>query len=113
MDRLWAVADWVRVLFRATNASRDWHAPRLRGVSTTTYCGVSLAGPLEIAREDRAEREGRCATCATRLAPPTALHAAAKPAPMKKAAATKAVKPNSKGTSSRASVSKRAVRRRK
>ncbi len=84
-----AVADWVRPLFRATGASAAWHAPRIKSFTTVTYCEVNIDGPLEIAREDRAEREGRCATCATRLYPPTARAAAVTLPVVKKAAATK------------------------
>lgn len=104
--------DWVRPLFRATGASREWHAPRIKGVTTATYCGTSLEGPLEIAREDRAEREGRCATCATRVTPPTALGAAVNKAAVKMAAAKKSVnEPAPKKKSSRAPVAKRSVGR--
>ena len=28
------VSDWVRPLFRATGASDEWHAPRIKGLST-------------------------------------------------------------------------------
>jgi hypothetical protein len=86
------VADWVRPLFRATGASRAWHAPRIKSFTTVTYCEMNIDGPLEIAREDRAEREGRCATCATRLYPLTARAAAVRQPVVKKAAATKSVK---------------------
>ncbi len=86
-----AVADWVRPLIRATGASHAWHAPRIKSFTTVTYCEVNIDGPLEIAREDRAEREGCCATCATRLHPPTAGAAAVRQPVVKKAAATKSV----------------------
>ena len=84
-----AVADWVRPLFRAAGASPAWHAPRIKSFTTVTYCEVNIDGPLEIAREDRAEREGRCATCANRLYPPTARAAAVRQPVVKKAAPAK------------------------
>lgn len=104
------VPDWLRPLFRAAGASGEWHAPRINGFSTTTYCDKNIEGPLEIAREDRAEREGRCATCATRLTPTTP-RAAVKKADGKKAAAKKAVsKPAQRKKSNRAPVARRSVR---
>jgi hypothetical protein len=103
------VADWVRPLFRATGASPVWHAPRIKSFATVTYCEVNIEGPLEIAREERAEREGRCATCATRLMPPTAVK---QPVVKKAAAATKSVnRPAPKEKSNIVPVAKSSVRR--
>lgn len=65
-----AVADWVRPLFRAAGASLEWHAARSKGLTTVTYCEENIQGPLEIAREDKAEREGRCSECATCVVAP-------------------------------------------
>ncbi|HEV8534520.1 MAG TPA: hypothetical protein VGR87_02220 [Candidatus Limnocylindria bacterium] len=105
------MADWVRPLFRATGASREWHAPRIKGLTTTTYCDKILEGALEIAREDRAEREGRCATCATHLTPPM-LRSAVKKAAVKKAALKRSVtKPAPKKTSIKAPVAMRSIGR--
>ena len=95
-------------MFRATGASAVWHAPRIKSVTTFTYCEVNIEGPLEIAREDRAEREGRCPTCATRLKPPQGLAAADKKAVVKKAAAEKtADRPTPKKKTSKVPVTKR------
>ena len=103
-----AVSDWVRLLFRASRVSGEWHAPRIKGLTTTTHCGKSLDGPLEVAREDRAEREGRCSTCATRLTPPKVLGAAVKKATARKAAAKKSgSNPAAKRKSSSAPVAPR------
>ena len=85
------VSDWVRLLSRASGVSGEWHAPRIKGISTTTHCGLTLEGPLEIAREDRAEREKRCATCATTLSPAKVLGEAVKKAAVKKAVAKKSM----------------------
>ena len=60
------MADWVRPLFHTASTSREWHAARSKGLSTVTYCGENIQGPLEIASEDKAEHEGRCVTCAAR-----------------------------------------------
>lgn len=64
------MTDWVRPLFRSAGASREWHAARSKGLTTVTYCEENIEGPLEIAREDKAEREGRCSRCAARLVAP-------------------------------------------
>src|SRR5712691_6056957 len=99
-------------MFRATGASPVWHATRIKSFTTVTYCGVNIEGPLEIAREDRAEREGRCPTCATRLKPPQGLAAADKKAVVKKAAAEKRVnRPTPNKKTSEVPVTKRSVRR--
>jgi len=97
---------------RATGASAVWHAPRIKSFTTLTYCDVNIEGPLEIAREDRAEREGRCAACATHLAPPPALVAADKKAVVKRTAAAKTVgRRTLKKKSVKVPVMKRSVRR--
>ena len=99
-------------MFRATGASAVWHAPRIKSFTTFTYCEVNIEGPLEIAREDRAEREGRCAACATHLAPPPALVAADKKAVVKRTAAAKTVgRRTLKKKSVKVPVMKRSVRR--
>ena len=64
------MSDWVRPLFRTSGASREWHAARSKGLTTVTYCEENIKGPLEIASEDKAEREGRCSKCTTRVATP-------------------------------------------
>ena len=63
------MADWIRSLFHAAGVSREWHARKSGGYSTTTYCGLAVSGPLEVTQPDRAEREGRCASCADQFAP--------------------------------------------
>lgn len=99
-------------MFRATGASTVWHAPRIKSFTTVTYCEVDIEGPLEIAREERAEREGRCATCATRLTPPTARTATVRQPVVKKAAAAKSVsRPEPKKKSNRVPVAKSSIRR--
>lgn len=106
-----AVADWVRPLFRATGASSEWHAPRIKSLTTTTYCGKTIEGALEVAREDRAERDGRCATCATRMTPPT-LRAAVQEAAVKELRPKRSVtQPARKKKSSKAPVAKRSIGR--
>ena len=96
---------------RATGASAVWHAPRIKSFTTVTYCEVNIEGPLEIAREDRAEREGRCATCATRLKPPTAPVAAVEQPVVKKAVVARSVnRPAPKKKSKKVRVAKRSVR---
>jgi len=99
-------------MFRATGASAVWHAPRIKSFTTLTYCDENIEGPLEIAREDRAEREGRCAACATHLAPPPTRVAADNKGVVKKTAAAKTVDRLSlKKKSVKAPVKKRSVRR--
>jgi len=61
------MSDWVRPLFRSAGASREWHAARSKGLTTVTYCQENIKGPLEVASEDKAEREGRCSRCITLL----------------------------------------------
>ena len=108
------MADWVRPLFRATGASGEWHAPRIKGLTTTAHCGKDLRGPLEVAREDRAENEGRCSTCATRLMSPKMLGASVKKVAVKKAAAKKSAhQPAAKKTSVKPSVARRSRRDRR
>jgi hypothetical protein len=98
-------------MFRATGASALWHAPRIKSFTTFTYCELNIEGPLEIAREDRAEREGRCPTCATRLKPPQGLAAGDKKAVGKKAAEKTVDRPRPKKKTSKVPVTKRSVRR--
>jgi hypothetical protein len=103
------VADWVRPLFRATGASREWHAPQIKGLTTTTQCGETFEGALEIAREDRAEREGRCARCATHLTP-SMPSPAVKDASVKKVAAKGSVtRPAPKKKSGKAPLAERSI----
>jgi hypothetical protein len=119
------VTQWVRLFNRVTGASAEWHIPRIKSFSTTTYCDTDLAGPLEVASDDKAEREGRCPPCVTHLAttlgivpqraslpvaqaPTTPIHKAA----AEKTAAKKMVmKAAAKGRSGKAAVAKRPVRR--
>ena len=115
------MSDWVRPLFRATGASGEWHVPRIKGLTTTTYCGENIEGPIEVAREDKAERERCCSTCVTRLAAksegmmPQRPHQPmprARKAVVKKPPAKKAVKtPAPKERRSKAPLTKRPVRR--
>ncbi len=87
---------WVRPLDQSTGP--EWHASRVRSFTTTAYCGKILSGTIELASEDKAERETRCPQCLTSLTPrpvasPQVRAAAqkpqakrpAKPAPRKKA----------------------------
>ena len=60
------MAQWVRPLDRSTGA--EWHAARVRSFTTTAYCGRILAGTIELASEDKAERETRCPHCMRSLA---------------------------------------------
>src|SRR5713226_9573202 len=62
------VTQWVRLLSRVTGAAAEWHIPRIKSFTTTTYCSTDLRGPLEVASDDKAEREGRCSSCMTHLA---------------------------------------------
>ncbi len=62
------VTQWVRLLSRVTSASAEWHVPRTKSFTTTTHCGTKLEGPIEVATDDKAEREGRCSSCVTHLA---------------------------------------------
>jgi len=119
------VTQWLRVFSRVTSASGEWHIPRTKSFTTTTYCGTELEGPLEVASDDKAEREGRCSSCVTHLAttqgiaPPRVSRpmAQARTTPVKKAAAKKTAakrtvrKPAPKGRSGKAAVAKRRVRR--
>ncbi|MGH2491491.1 MAG: hypothetical protein ACRDF9_08275, partial [Candidatus Limnocylindria bacterium] len=63
------MSQWIRLLSRVTSTSPEWHLPLTKSFTTTTYCGTELAGPLEVASDDKAEREGRCSPCVTHLAP--------------------------------------------
>jgi hypothetical protein len=119
------VTQWLRVLSRATSASAEWHIPRTKSFTTTTYCGAELEGPLEVASDDKAEREGRCSSCVTHLATTHGIvpqrdsrpMAQARTTPGKKAAAKRTAakrtvrKPAPKGRSGKAPVVKRRVRR--
>jgi hypothetical protein len=104
------VAEWVRPLSRPTGASALWHAPRIKSFTTLTYCEENIEGPLEIASPDRAEREGRCVTCSTRLRPPPVAPTVTK-ALVKKAAAEKTVdRSTPKKKTNKVPVAKRSVR---
>jgi hypothetical protein len=119
------VTQWVRLFSRVTSASAEWHIPRIKSFTTTTYCDTDLAGPLEVASDDKAEREGRCSPCVTHLAtnqgivPERASQptAQASTTPVKRAAAKKTAakttvrKPVPKRRSAKAPVAKRRVRR--
>lgn len=119
------MTQWVRLLSRVTSASAEWHVPRTKSFTTTTYCGTQLAGLLEVASDDKAEREGRCSSCVTHLATtlgivpqrPSRPMAQAPTTSVKKAAAKRTAakrtvrKPAPKGWSGRAPVAKRPVRR--
>jgi hypothetical protein len=121
------VSQWVRLLNRATGAPAEWHFPRTKSFATTTYCGKNLAGPLEVASDDKAEREERCSPCMTHLAPmqvivsqrpsqpmvqtPASPVSKAKPVAKMTAAKKTVRKSVAKGRSSKASVAKRPVRR--
>lgn len=121
------MSDWVRPLFSGAGVSRTWHVPRLKTFTTTTECGESLEGPLEVAREERAERDGRCAKCVASLGatagaavpqrraepkPPTRSALVKRSAPVKRAAPKKAVKkPAPAKRAAKAPAAKRPVRR--
>ena len=118
------MSQWVRLLNRVTGASAEWHVPRSKSFTTTTYCGKELQGPLEVASDDKAEREGRCSLCVTHIAPTQRIAPQPASRPMaqarttpvksaaKKTAATKMVgKPAPKGRSGQAPVAKRPLRR--
>jgi len=119
------VSQWVRLLSRVTSASAEWHVPQSKSFTTTTYCGKQLEGPLEVASDDKAQREGRCSPCLTHLAPTQRIApqpasrpmAQARTTPVKRAAANKTAakkmvrKPAPKGRSGKAPVAKRPVRR--
>ena len=112
-----------------TPAEAEWHAPQTKSFATTTHCGKVLEGAIEVASDEKAEREGRCSSCATRLAahegtaqkamPRPVAHARTSPA--KKAAVKKTTtrtaakktvrKPAPKGRSGKAPVAKRPARR--
>lgn len=84
-----------------TRATAEWHAPQTERFTTTTYCGKVLEGAIEGTSDEKAEREGRCSACATRLA-----------ARAKKTAVKKTVrKPTPKGRSGKTPVAKRPVGR--
>ncbi len=99
--------------------------PRTKSFTTTTYCGKNLAGLLEVASDDKAEREGRCRPCVASLGPtregivpqrpprpiPQTQTSPVKKTAAKRTAAKKTVrKPAPKGRSAKAPVAKRAVR---
>src|SRR2546428_771867 len=58
---------WVRPLNQSTGA--EWHAARVRSFTTTAYCGKVLSRTIELASEEKAERETRCPQCMKSLAP--------------------------------------------
>ncbi len=114
---------WVRPLDQSTKAAAEWHVPRTKSFTTTTYCGRNLAGPIEVTSDDKAEREGRCRPCLASLAPTRegiVPQRSLRPMPQtqtspvkkttKRIVAKKTVrKPAPKGRSAKAPVAKRAV----
>ena len=58
------MAEWIRLLIRASGSPSTWHSPKLKSYTTTTQCGQSLSGPLEVASEGAAARDGCCPACA-------------------------------------------------
>ncbi len=122
------VPQWVRPLIHLTSAAAEWHVPRTKSFTTTAYCGKELAGLLEVASDDKAEREGRCQSCVTRLAktgegsilqrtpqpvPQTRPSPVIKQAAAKKTTAKKALRKlaPTKGRRAKAPVEKRPLRR--
>lgn len=117
------MTQWVRLFSRVTSASAEWHIPRIKSFTTTTYCDTDLAGPLEVASDDKAEREGRCSPCVSHLATTQGIvpqrasqpTAQASTTPVKRAAAKETAKtirkPAAGGRSGKAAVAKRPVRR--
>jgi hypothetical protein len=119
------VTQWVRLFNRVTSASAEWHIPRIKSFTTTTYCDTDLAGPLEVASDDKAEREVRCSPYVTHLATtlgivpqrPSRPVAQARTTPINKAAAKKTAakkmvrKAAAKGWCGKAAVAKRPVPR--
>ncbi len=62
------MSQWVRPLHQATPAAAQWHAPLTRSFATTTQCGKVLEGSIEVTNDnDKAERQGRCGACLTRI----------------------------------------------
>ena len=120
-----SVTQWVRLLSRVTSASAEWHVPRTKGFTTTTYCGTKLEGSLEVTSAEKAEREGRCSSCVTHLATTLGIVPQRPSRPMaqapttsvpraaaKKTGAKKTIrKPAPKGRSGKTPVAKRRVRR--
>ena len=107
------MAEWLRLMVRAKGSSNQWHAPRIKSYTITTQCDQTLAGPLEVANEGTAEREGRCPACASRLGVATITSAPTKRAPQSKPTARTPVvkKAATKKKSDKASTAKRSVRR--
>ena len=63
------MSQWVRPLHQLTPAAAQWHAPLTRSFATTTHCGKVLEGSIEVTNDnDKAERQGRCGACLTRVA---------------------------------------------
>lgn len=119
------MTQWVRLLSRVTGGSAEWHVPQTKSFITTTHCGTKLEGSLEVASDEKAERERRCSSCVTHLATtlgiaaerPSRPTAQAPTTPVKKAAAKRTAakttvrKPAPKGRSGKAPVVRRRVRR--
>lgn len=103
------VTQWLRVLSRVTSASAEWHIPRTKSFSTTTYCGMELEGPLEAASDDKAEREGRCSPCVTHLTTTQGIVAQRVSRPMAEARTTPVKKAGPKRTAAKRTAAKRTV----
>jgi hypothetical protein len=100
------VSQWVRVLSRVTGASAEWHVPRTKSFTTTTYCRKELAGTLEVASDDKAERGERCSACMTHLAPTQAIAPQRASRPMEQARSTPAKRAAAKKIAAKMTVRK-------
>src|SRR5712692_3885271 len=106
-----SVTQWVRLLSRVTSASAEWHVPRTKSFTTTTYCGTKLEGSLEVTSDEKAEREGRCSSCVTYLATTLGIMPQPPSPPSAHSSTTSVARAAAKKTAAKTTAAKKTIRK--
>jgi len=105
------VTQWVRLLSRVTGSSAEWHVPRSKSFTTFTYCGRKLEGSLEVTSDEKAEREGRCASCVTYLATTLEIIPQRASPPIARSSTTSVARAAAKKTAAKKTAARKTIRK--